>query len=141
MCGGPFLFGSRFPEMTRSRTGNRLEIIQMESFVRESLLYDFYGELLTDHQKKIFQEVIFDDFSISEVARDEGISRQGVHDMLRRSERALEEYESRLHLVERFVKIREQTDAIRTLTECPPEEAEKSLKKIREIAEKIRGEL
>ncbi|MGI6118735.1 MAG: YlxM family DNA-binding protein [Bilifractor sp.] len=113
----------------------------MESFVRESLLYDFYGELLTDHQKKIFQEVIFDDFSISEVARDEGISRQGVHDMLRRSERALEEYESRLHLVERFVKIREQTDAIRTLTECPPEEAEKSLKKIREIAEKIRGEL
>lgn len=113
----------------------------MESFVRRSLLYDFYGELLTDHQKKIFQEIVFDDFSVSEVARDEGISRQGVHDMIKRSEKALEEYESRLHLVDRFLKIRNQTDEIRKLTECSADEAEGNLKKIRAIAEEIRGEL
>ncbi|MCI1328651.1 MAG: DNA-binding protein [Lachnospiraceae bacterium] len=113
----------------------------MESFVRESLLYDFYGELLTDHQKKIFQEVVFNDFSVSEVARDEGISRQGVHDMVRRSEKALEEYESRLHLVDRFLKIRNQIDEIRRLTVCSGGDAEENLKKIRTIAEEIRGEL
>jgi predicted DNA-binding protein YlxM (UPF0122 family) len=113
----------------------------MESFVRESLLYDFYGELLTDHQKKIFQEVVFDDFSVSEVARDEGISRQGVHDMVRRSEKALEAYEERLHLVDRFLKIRDQIDKIRNLTECSGEEAGENLKKIRTLAEEIRGEL
>lgn len=113
----------------------------MEPFVRRSLLYDFYGELLTDHQKKIFQEIVFDDFSVSEVARDEGISRQGVHDMIRRSEKALEDYESRLHLVDRFLKIRTQIDEIRKLTECSGEDAGSNMERIRKIAEEIRGEL
>jgi predicted DNA-binding protein YlxM (UPF0122 family) len=113
----------------------------MEAFVRRSLLFDFYGELLTEHQKKIFREVVFDDFSISEVAADEGISRQGVHDMIRRSEKALESYEQRLQLVDRFLKIREQIDSVLELTEHPAGNEEEALRRIRTIAEKIRGEL
>ncbi len=79
----------------------------MEDFVRASLLYDFYGELLTEHQKKVYSTYIQDDLSLTEIANEEGISRQGVYDMTKRCRAILEEYEDKLHLVERFLKIRE----------------------------------
>ncbi|MBO5521882.1 MAG: DNA-binding protein, partial [Eubacterium sp.] len=53
----------------------------MEDFVERSLLFDFYGELLTEHQRKIYSAIVFEDYSVSEIAREEGISRQGVHDL------------------------------------------------------------
>ena len=87
----------------------------MERFVEQTLLYDFYGELLTGHQRRIYEEAVFDDYSVSEIARDEGISRQGVHDLIKRCNRMLAEYEERLHLVERFLKIREKVRRIRNL--------------------------
>ncbi|MCI5699863.1 MAG: YlxM family DNA-binding protein [Lachnospiraceae bacterium] len=88
----------------------------MEKFVEQSLLYDFYGELLTEHQKRVFEEVILNDYSLSEVAQDLNISRQGVHDMIKRCNKILEDYESKLHLVERFVRIREKIHRIYDLT-------------------------
>lgn len=78
---------------------------EINDLVRKSLLYDFYGALLTDHQREIYEEVVLNDYSLSEIAEDEGISRQGVHDMIRRCDKALEEYESKLGLVEKFKKI------------------------------------
>ena len=89
----------------------------MEEFVTKSLLFDFYGELLTEHQKRVYLAVVFEDYTVSEVARDEGISRQGVHDMMKRCDRMLEEYEEKLHLVERFLMIRRRIAEIRALTE------------------------
>ena len=89
----------------------------MEDFVTRSLLFDFYGELLTEHQKKIYQAIVFEDYSVSEVAQDEGISRQGVHDLMKRCDKALEEYEEKLHLVGRFLRIRDKVGEIRSLTE------------------------
>ncbi|MCM1550854.1 MAG: DNA-binding protein [Clostridium sp.] len=74
----------------------------MEKFVRSSILYDFYGELLTEHQKRIYEDIIFDDMSYTEVAAIEGISRQGVYDLVKRCEKILEEYENKLKLVEKF---------------------------------------
>ena len=68
----------------------------MEDFVTRSLLFDFYGELLTEHQRRIYASIIFEDLSVSEVAREEGISRQGVHDLMKRCTRVLEDYEERL---------------------------------------------
>ena len=62
----------------------------------------FYGELLTQHQRQVYEDVVLNDFSLSEVAENRGISRQGVHDMIRRCNRSLEEYESKLHLVEKL---------------------------------------
>lgn len=79
----------------------------MEDIVKKSLLFDFYGALLTEHQRRIYEEVVFDDYSISEIAADEGISRQGVHDMIKRCDKALLEYEEKLGLVEKFARIRE----------------------------------
>ena len=79
----------------------------MEKFVEQGYLYDFYGELLTERQ--------LEDYSLSEVAEDLGISRQGVHDMIKRCNKTLEEYEQKLHLVEKFLNIRAQVKQIRVL--------------------------
>lgn len=110
----------------------------MEDFVERSLLFDFYGELLTERQRKIYSAIVFEDYSVSEIAREEGISRQGVHDLRKRCDRILEEYEERLHLVERFVHIREQIKKIRSLTS---DSAGDSLREIDRIAASILEEL
>ena len=74
----------------------------MDKIFRKNLLYDFYGELLTEHQRKIYEAVVFDDYSLSEVAEQEDITRQGVHDMIRRCQKSLLGYEEKLGLVEKF---------------------------------------
>ena len=87
----------------------------MEKFVEQTLLYDFYGELLTERQQQVYESVVLEDYSLSEVAEDLGISRQGVHDMIKRCNHTLEEYESRLHLVEKFLCFRKQVQKIKEL--------------------------
>lgn len=87
----------------------------MEKFVEQTLLYDFYGELLTERQQQVYESVVLEDYSLSEVAEDLGISRQGVHNMIKRCNHTLEEYESRLHLVEKFLCIRKQVQKIKEL--------------------------
>ena len=84
----------------------------MEKIVRQSLLYDFYGELLTEHQKNIYEDVIMNDLSYTEIARLNGISRQGVYDMIKRCDKILEEYEGKLKLVEKFENAREKMTKI-----------------------------
>ena len=118
-------------------------VMQMEEFVVQSLLYDFYGELLTEHQRRISEEVVFNDFSASEVAKEEGISRQGVHDMIKRCGRLLEGYEAKLHLVEKFLHIRESVRQIQTLTAAEQESGslEQRMEQIRNISSDILEEL
>jgi uncharacterized protein len=84
----------------------------MEKIVKQGLLYDFYGELLTDHQKHIYEQVVYDDMSLSEIADEAGITRQGVHDLIRRCDKILQSYEDRLHLMERFMKAKEEISDI-----------------------------
>ena len=71
----------------------------MIKIVEQSLLYDFYGELLTKHQKEIYEDVVIHDYSLSEIANEKGISRQGVHDLIKRCDKTLRGYEDKLHLV------------------------------------------
>ena len=54
----------------------------MDKILEQALLYDFYGELLTAHQKEIYEQFVLDDLSLGEIAADAGISRQGVHDIV-----------------------------------------------------------
>lgn len=89
----------------------------MEKLLEQALLYDFYGELLTNHQKKIYEQVVLDDFSLSETAQAEGISRQGVHDLVKRCTKILTGYEEKLHLVEKFLHIREKVTHMNELAE------------------------
>ena len=79
----------------------------MKDVYKSSMLYDFYGELLTEHQKEIYEDFILNDYSLGEIAQERGISRQGVHDMVKRCDRILNGYEEKLHLVERFSKTKE----------------------------------
>ena len=87
----------------------------MEKFVEQGYLYDFYGELLTERQQQVYESVVLEDYSLSEVAEDLGISRQGLHDIIKRFNKTLEEYEQNLHLVEKFLNIRAQVKQIRVL--------------------------
>lgn len=114
----------------------------MERIVEQGLLYDFYGELLTDHQRKIYEDIVFNDLSPSEIAREEGISRQGVHDLVRRCNRILEGYEDKLHLVARFMKIRSTVEEIQRQADAYMEEPRTDcVRRIRELSEEITSAL
>lgn len=89
----------------------------MERIFEQTLLYDFYGELLTEHQQKIYEDAVYNDMSLSEIASDYGISRQGVHDLIKRCDRILQGYESKLHLVEKFAGAKEKIREIEQLTQ------------------------
>lgn len=93
----------------------------MEKIFEQALLYDFYGELLTEHQRNIYEDAVFNDMSLSEIAEEQGISRQGVHDLIKRCDKILQDYESKLHLVERFEKAKEKIGEIVALTGCADE--------------------
>ncbi len=85
----------------------------MDELVEKALLFDFYGELLTENQKEVYGEHIQNDFSVTEIANLRGISRQGAYDMIRRCEKILSEYEDRLHLVEHFTAIKTMVQDIK----------------------------
>ena len=89
----------------------------MEKIVEQGLLYDFYGELLTAHQREIYENAVFDDMSPSEIAVEFGITRQGVHDLIKRCDKLLQGYEEKLHLVSRFLGIKEKAKQIEELAE------------------------
>ena len=91
------------------------KVNEMEKIVRQTLLYDFYGELLNSHQRKLYEDAVFGDLSLSEIAEEEGISRQGVHDLIRRCDRLMEDYEEKLHLIHKFSETKKQVERIRHL--------------------------
>ena len=115
----------------------------MNKILEQGLLYDFYGELLTDHQKNIYEQVVMEDLSISEIAANQGISRQGVHDLVKRCGKILEGYENKLHLVEKFLSIGKNIREIETLLNQYEEENESNeiITKIRILSREILDEL
>lgn len=64
-----------------------------------ALLFDFYGPLLTQRQQELVRSYYLEDLSLAEIAGEGGISRQAVHDLVKRSEAALHDYEERLGFV------------------------------------------
>ncbi len=89
----------------------------MEKIFEQGLLYDFYGELLTEHQQKIYEDAVYNDLSLGEIAAEAGISRQGVHDLIKRCDKILLDYEAKLHLVERFAEARKTVNEMMQLTD------------------------
>ncbi|MDR1572524.1 MAG: YlxM family DNA-binding protein [Clostridiales Family XIII bacterium] len=93
--------------------------MDVDESVRMNMLYDFYGGLLTDRQRGMFRMYYCEDMSLSEIADELSISRQGVHGALRKSAAALEGYESKLELVKKFRRAERAVlaakDGIRTL--------------------------
>lgn len=88
----------------------------MDKIYEQTMLFDFYGELLTEHQRSVYREAVYMDLSLGEIAEERGITRQGVHDLIRRCDRILQEYEKKLHLVERFTRAKKMVAEIEQLT-------------------------
>ena len=98
-------------ELLYDDTGDK----KMNEILEQALLYDFYGELLTSHQKEIYEQFILEDLSLGEIASDAGISRQGVHDLVKRCSKTLQGYEEKLHLVEKFLSIKEKIERMESI--------------------------
>ncbi len=87
----------------------------MDKNIEISLLFDFYGQLLSPKQREAVALYYNDDLSLSETALEMGITRQGVRDLVKRSEAELYEYERKLGLFERFERVGEYAQSIREL--------------------------
>lgn len=94
--------------MTAIILGDRMldEVIELGN------LYDFYGSLLNDSQRRVVEMYYIEDFSLTEIAEELFVSKQAVHDNLKRAERNLKDLESKLHLMERFSKKEEKLEKI-----------------------------
>ena len=79
---------------------------------RMTMLFDFYGEILTDRQKEFFDLYYNEDLSLAEIAENYGISRQGVRDVIVRAEAAMQEIEDKTGLMKRFLLMQQQVQAI-----------------------------
>ncbi len=113
-------------------------LFHMAPKVRQAYLYDFYGELLNGHQRRIFEYFVFDDLSLGEIAQELGVSRQAVHDIVRRSTEKLEGYEEKLHLLARFMEMREKASGIQERVAAYEQTADsRLLEEIRQISEEI----
>ena len=111
-----------------SRAAAKTEAIQtgpVEKHVEGALLLSCYGPLLTDGQRALMELYYNEDLSLQEIADAQGISRQGVHDILTRSIRKLEGYEERLCLARRSASRMEGLTACQTLAQALPASREK----------------
>ena len=116
----------------------------MERIVEQNLLYDFYGELLTAHQKEIYGEHILNDMTATEIAAEFGITRQAVHDMIRRCDKILADYEARLHLVAKFLtakEIKEIHTLSRRLLKEDKEQMEEDIRQIESVCNQVLEDL
>ena len=94
---------------------NESRVEKLDELVYLSMLYDFYGELLSNHKKRIFEDYILNDLSLGEIASEMDISRQGVHDIVKRCTIELKKYEEALSLMERFTVIKQKLATIKEL--------------------------
>lgn len=115
----------------------------LEAAAQVSMLFDFYGEMLTKRQQEVIRLYHEENFSLAEIAEELSISRQAVHDTLKKAEKALRSYEERLALVDRMEKSRrviETTDRTidKLMSKCSKDEAlMKDLKKIRKAIDSL----
>lgn len=99
-----------------------------------SILYDYYGNLLKDNQATVIELYYNLDYSLSEIAEEINISRQGVYDALKRAEKTLMEYEDKIKLHNKYVKFSEAAENIIQLSLTIDDD------KYKDIVEKIKLE-
>lgn len=108
-----------------------------KDFVKIGILYDFYGNLLTQKQKDVFSLYYSENMSLAEIADEFQISRQAVHDTLKNAESALEGYESALELIKKTER-REKLakNAYKLIEECmKSNDIEKILQELKDTVE------
>ena len=121
-----------------------MKVSEIDNMAFESLLYDFYGVLLTDKQREVMELYHEENYSIVEIARELKVSKQAVYDNLKKSDRILREYEAKLGLMLSLLKSRELIgsvkDRIDELMKSPELTDDGEVKKgLLEIREMISG--
>ena len=112
-----------------------------EDMADNALLYDFYGALLTPHQQSVYEDVYYNDMSVTEVSKEYEISRQAVSDLLKRIDKILFEYEDKLGLVMKFNRAKEKVDDISLkLKEIKVRHGDGEIDKIIDIADSLLDE-
>lgn len=86
--------------------------MRIDDITQASLLYDFYGQLLSKRQREVMELYHEENLTLAEIADEFGISRQGVHDALKNAEKSLNGYEEKLGLVAKFQKTNEAVQQI-----------------------------
>lgn len=110
----------------------------MEQYLELSLLFDYYGCLLTEMQQSICDMYYNQNLSLTEISEDLGITKQGVRDALKKSEKLLYKYENALHLKEKNEKIGCLVQQIEE-TANRAGISEKDRETIKDAAERING--
>lgn len=100
--------------------GQSSSLTDLDEVVRLSYLYDFYGPLLKERHREIFEEYVLNDLSLGEIAGEYGITRQGVYDIVKRCSKKLEEYEEKLNLFGRFQQAKEHLGQVEELVKAGP---------------------
>jgi predicted DNA-binding protein YlxM (UPF0122 family) len=115
----------------------------MEKLIERGLLFDQYGGLLGDKNKRIYEAAAVDDMSLAEIAEEMGISRQAVSDTLNRTDNKLRGYEKELQLIEKSRRIREHLDDMRDILDRSYEghRDSESVKKMHDLIDSIEEEL
>ena len=85
---------------------------EIDNLAETSLLYDFYGALLTEKQREVMELYHEENFSIVEIAEELGVSKQAVHENLRKSEKILRSYEDKLGLMKSLLETRNLIESI-----------------------------
>ena len=99
----------------------------MEDRIETGWLFDFYGPLLTERQRALLALYCEEDFSLSEIAAQEGISRQAAYDAVRRAQRQLESYERQLGLLARHRRMTQGLgEGLEALRDAPGEQAQRA---------------
>lgn len=112
----------------------------MDKVLEITLLYDFYGELLTEKQRSVIELYYLDDYSLNEIGDSYGITRQAVHELIKRTEKILQGYEAKLMLVDKFLKQKErQEEALRALERLMTEKGASEERAFIDLREKIKG--
>lgn len=88
---------------------------EVGKIIEQGMLYDFYGDLLTAHQKEIYEDLVYNDMSLNEIAQEYGISKQGVHDLIKRCTQTMQGYEDKLHMIARFNSIRADAQKMKNI--------------------------
>lgn len=106
--------------------GQKNSLTDIEEVVRLSYLYDFYGPLLKDRHREIFEQYVLNDLSLSEIAGEYGITRQGVYDIVKKCSSKLEGYEEKLKLFYKFQLAKERLSQVEDLVkkDCEAEKGQ-----------------
>ena len=101
----------------------------LDERLRVSELFDYYGVLLRKGQSKLLEAYILEDLSLSKIAETEGISRQGVHDNLKRSIKQLEEFDNKLGLIKKSEEISATVDMLKeTISQSTDEKLKENVR-------------